>query len=62
MVKMKLLHKRKIYGLIEGEQILHTAHRTTTSHTAWERLIRILDKAKIDYTAQGHQGERIELT
>lgn len=35
---------REIEGLQRGEQILHTAHRTTTSHTAWERLCRLLDK------------------
>ena len=60
--KNEVVAIREIYGLIEGEQILHTAHRTTTSHTAWERLIRILDKAKIDYTALRASGrERIEL-
>ena len=30
------------------ENILHTAHRTTTSHAAWERLCSLLDKAKIE--------------
>ena len=60
--KNEVVAIREIYGLIEGEQILHTAHRTTTSHTAWERLLRILDKAKIDYTSLRASGrERIEL-
>lgn len=28
----------ELYGLAKGLKILHTAHRTTTSHSAWERL------------------------
>ena len=42
---------REMEGLQRGEQILHTAHRTTTSHTAWERLCRLLDKAGIEYNS-----------
>ena len=54
---------REMEGLQRGEQILHTAHRTTTSHTAWERLCRLLTKAKIEYTSLKATGrERIELT
>ena len=56
---------RELYGLEEGEQILHTAHRTTTSHSAWERLVRILEKAGYkkdeDFTTLRATGrERIE--
>lgn len=40
---------REMWGLQNGESILHTAHRTTTSHAAWERLCNLLDKAKIEY-------------
>ncbi|MCM1209108.1 MAG: terminase large subunit, partial [Ruminococcus sp.] len=40
---------REMWGLDHGERILHTAHRTTTSHAAWERLCMLLDKAKISY-------------
>lgn len=36
---------REAWGLLHGEQILHTAHRTDTSHTAWERLLSILTDA-----------------
>ncbi|MGI6721072.1 MAG: terminase TerL endonuclease subunit [Anaerovoracaceae bacterium] len=36
---------REMYGLLHGEKILHTAHRTDTSHTAWERLLDILSDA-----------------
>lgn len=34
---------RELWGLLHGERILHTAHRTTTSHAAWERLCGFLD-------------------
>lgn len=40
---------REMWGLKNNESILHTAHRTTTSHAAWERLCKQLDKAKIQY-------------
>ena len=54
---------REMQGLLEGEQILHTAHRTTTSHTAWERLCRLLDKAGIEYTSLKASGrERVEIS
>lgn len=34
---------RELYGLLKGEEMLHTAHRTNTSHTAWERIIKVLE-------------------
>lgn len=60
--KNEIIAIRELWGLIQGERILHTAHRTTTSHTAWERLLMLLDKAKIDYTSLRASGrERIDL-
>lgn len=47
--KNEIVVMRELWGLKNGERILHTAHRTTTSHTAWERLCMMLDKAKIEY-------------
>lgn len=50
-------------GLMEGLRILHTAHRTSTSHTAWERLCAILDEAGIEYKsikAKGSENIRID--
>ena len=47
--KNEVVVMREMYGLVNGERILHTAHRTTTSHAAWERLCGMLDKAKIEY-------------
>lgn len=53
---------REMEGLHRGEKILHTAHRTTTSHAAWERLCALLDRAGIEYTSLRATGrERVEL-
>ena len=53
---------RELYGLKQGESILHTAHRTTTSRAAWERLCHLLDKAKIPYKSiQAVGREHIQL-
>lgn len=60
--KNEVVAMRELYGLMEGERILHTAHRTTTSHAAWERLLALLDKAKIEYESLRASGrERIEV-
>lgn len=41
--KNEVVAIRELYGLVElGEKIIHTAHRTTTSHSAWERLCDLL--------------------
>lgn len=60
--KNEIVAMREMYGLFKGEQILHTAHRTTTSHAAWERLCKLLDNANIPYTSLKATGrERIEI-
>ena len=60
--KNEVVAIREMQGLQDGEQILHTAHRTTTSHTAWERLCRLLDKAGIEYESLRATGrERVEI-
>lgn len=46
--KNEIVAIREMYGLQKGEHILHTAHRTTTTHSAWERLLNLLEKAKIE--------------
>lgn len=38
---------RCLWGLKNGERILYTAHRATTSHSVWERLDRMCAKAGI---------------
>lgn len=42
--KNEVVSIRELYGLYHGERILHTAHRTTTSRSAWERLCKLLIK------------------
>lgn len=41
--KNEIVSIRELYGLMHGERILHTAHRTTTSHAAAVRLAKLLD-------------------
>lgn len=43
--KNEIVAIRELWGLDNGEQILHTAHRTSTSHAAWERLCQLLAEA-----------------
>ena len=60
--KTELIVIREIQGLLSGEQILHTAHRTTTSHSSWERVLKLLDKAGIKYKSLKAVGrERIDI-
>lgn len=49
-----LIREKK--GLELGEHILHTAHRTSTSHAAWERLCSELDHSKIEYKSIRAKG------
>lgn len=41
--KNEIVAIREVYGLLHGEKILHTAHRTTTSSSASKRLASILN-------------------
>lgn len=45
--KSELVLTRCLYGLKNNEKILYTAHRTSTSHSIWERLDRLCEKAGI---------------
>lgn len=45
--KNEVVSIREMWGLQHGEKILHTAHRTTTTHVAWERLLDLLTKAGV---------------
>lgn len=63
--KSELLIMRECWGLINGERVLHTAHRTTTSHSTWEKVIERLSKMgyieKEDFKTTKQFGlERIE--
>lgn len=37
--KNEIVIMRELYGLMKAEQILHTAHRTSTSSSAWSTFI-----------------------
>lgn len=54
--KNEVLAMRELWGLVNGEYMCHTAHRTKTSHAAWERLIQLLDDAKIPYRSIRAEG------
>ena len=54
--KGEVLLIREMWGLAYGESILHTAHRTTTSHSAWERLCDLLAEADIPFTSTKQLG------
>ena len=43
--KSEILIMRAEWGVQNGERILYTAHRTTTSHNAWEKVLERLTKA-----------------
>lgn len=63
--KSEILIMRECWGLIHGERVLHTAHRTTTSHSTWEKVIERLSKMgyteKEDFKTTKQFGlERIE--
>jgi phage terminase large subunit-like protein len=63
--KSELLIMRSMYGVSHGERVLYTAHRTTTSHNAWEKVIERLSKANfvegVDFKTTKQFGlERIE--
>lgn len=46
--KNEVVAMRELYGLAKGERILHTAHRTTTTHSAWERLLYLIEKTDLE--------------
>jgi len=63
--KSELLIMRAMYGVSHEERVLYTAHRTTTSHNAWEKVIERLSKAGfvegVDFKTTKQFGlERIE--
>lgn len=41
--KNEVIAARELYGIMQGEKILHTAHRTTTSSAASLRLVTLLN-------------------
>ena len=43
--KSELVIMRALWGLVNGERILYTAHRTTTSHAVWDKVVTALADA-----------------
>lgn len=58
--KNEIVAIREVYGLVNGEKILHTAHRTTTSSSASKRLANILNGAGYTEIARPKKGEKYE--
>ena len=51
---------RELHGLENGERILHTAHRTTTSASAAKRLAAVLNGAGYTEVIRAKQGEKYQ--
>ena len=61
--KGEILAIIELYALAVGLRVLHTAHLTSTSHKAWERLCSFLDDLNVPYKSIKAKGqELIELT
>ena len=58
--KNEIVAIREVYGLITGERILHTAHRTTTSSSASKRLADILNGIGYTEIARPKKGIKYE--
>lgn len=64
--KNEIVAIRELLGLKKGERILHTAHRTNTSKSAFNRLVAILEESgyenQVDFTSIKARGnESIDL-
>lgn len=57
--KGEVLTMREFWGLVNGENICHTAHKTSTSHSAWARLVKILSSAGYTELGRSKQGQVI---
>ena len=55
--KGEIIIMRELYGLAVGEKILHTAHLTSTAHSAYVRMCDILDMLKIEYSSIKAKGQ-----
>lgn len=59
--KTEMVYAREMWGLLNGEKILHTAHRTDTAHSSWECLYELLKKTgiPIEHTFRANGREHI---
>lgn len=58
--KSEILVMRELWGIIRGERILHTAHRTTTSHASWEKLKQMLDENGFEEIKRADKSKKYE--
>ena len=58
--KGEVLTIRELYGLANGERILHTAHRTTTSSSAALRLANLMKDSGYTELSRKKKGEDVE--
>lgn len=58
--KNEVVAIRELYGLENGEKILHTAHRTTTSSSASKRLAAILNEKGYTEVVRPKNGTKYE--
>ena len=61
--KNEIVTIRELWGLKNGELILHTAHRTDTAHKAWERLKKSVEDAGLEIVSsyRAYGKEHIEI-
>lgn len=58
--KNEVLTMVEFYGLVNGERILHTAHRTTTSSSASRRLAKLLTDSGYEEVVRPKKGEKYD--
>lgn len=56
--KGEILAMRELWGIVNGEAIIHTAHKTSTSHSAFVRMIKILTDAGYVETGRAKQNKK----
>lgn len=54
--KTEVVYMRELWALKHGEKVIHTAHRTTTSHSSWEKMCGLLDDIGIEYKSLKQMG------
>lgn len=54
--KGEILVMVEMAGIMEGRQIMHSAHRVNTSHAAWERLDQVLSAAGVEHKTTKQLG------
>lgn len=57
--KGEVIAMRELQGLIDGERICHTAHKTSTSHSAFVRLMKLLTDAGYTEVLRRKKGKEM---